>query len=252
MTALDSADLIDIHTHYQPPGWIRPGGDTSGAVGPEVLQDIDGLIAESNANGVSLRALNAPGESLFGPATDQTDVMDPSKISAVNEFLAETVEAHPGNFVGLATIDGYADDAGAEQTRYAIEELGLQGIVLDSSRYDRYLGSPEAYPTLELAAQLRVPVFVHPVGAPQADRLREVAGRSGNSVGRGLQNAVTILSAIDAGLPEKLPDLHIVFTTLGHASLLYAGDSLAEFKQAHGQAANIYIDTMRFNAPLVR
>lgn len=245
MTAIDDAGVLDIHTHWRPVGWkAAPLVDGE----PDLREDLDGLAAESAANGIDLRALSAPVEQLFGPDGDVAS----AAINGVNEYLAEAVGQRPG-FLGLATVDAYSGERGAEQARYAIEQLGLQGIVLDSSRHSRFLSSPEAFPTLELAAQLRVPVFVHPVQAPQADVLREVAGRAGNSAGRGLQNAVAFLSALHADLPSRLPELHLVFTTLGHGGLLYAADQLAEYRAQTGTAgANLYFDTMRFSAPELR
>ncbi|EIV96248.1 putative TIM-barrel fold metal-dependent hydrolase [Frankia sp. QA3] len=251
MTSLDEAKVLDIHTHWQPVGW--QGGASASALGlgePDPREDLAGLAAESRGAGVDLRALSAPVESLFGPSGN----IESARVNAVNEDLAEQLRSHD-RFLGLATVDAYAGEDGAEQARYALEELGLHGLVLDSSRHAKFLGSPEAFPTLELAARLGVPVFVHPVQPPQAEVLLEVAGRPGSSAGRGLQNAVAFLSALHADLPTRLPNLHLVFTALGHGALLYAVDELAEHRSRLGDGsagANIYFDTMRFSAPLLR
>ncbi|WP_086055616.1 amidohydrolase family protein, partial [Protofrankia coriariae] len=250
MTSLDEATVLDIHTHWQPTGWTGWSNATWLAPGePDPREDLAGLAAESRDAGVDLRALSAPLESLFGPDGD----VEPARVNAVNEYLAERLDPHD-RFLGLATVDAYAGEAGAEQARYAIEELGLHGLVLDSSRYGKFPGSPEAFPALELAARLGVPVFVHPVQSPRAEVLRQAAGWPGNSAGRGLENGVAFLSALHADLPTRLPDLHLVFTALGHGALLYAVDELAEHCRRLGDGsagANIYFDTMRFSAPLL-
>lgn len=253
MNALTDASLLDIHTHYRPKGWIatrEPGPLVAPLPGstPEALEDLEALATTSDEAGVALRALSATVESLFGrEAKPET-----STVNSVNEYLAEAVQGDPDHFLGLGTVDAYSGDDGAEQTRYAIEVLGLHGLVLDSSRYDRYLSAAEAFPTLELAAELGVPVLVHPFAAPQAKHLVEVAGRPGNSVGRGLQNGVSFLSALHADLPARLPDLHLIFTTLGSGAVLFAAEKLAEYRDANGRAANLYFETTRFNAPLLR
>ncbi len=248
MSSLDHAYVLDIHTHWRPAGWQH--SSSLDADEPDPREDLDALAAETVANGIDLRALSAPLEQLFGPDGD----VGTAEINGVNDNLADAVRDRPG-FLGLATVDAYSGEAGAEQARYAIDELGLHGIVLDSARHGRFLGSPEALPTLELAARLAVPVFVHPVAAPQVDALRQVAGRAGNSAGRGLQNAVAFLSALHADLPNRLPDLQLVFTTLGHGGLLYAADQLAQYRAQSGDGtlgANLYFDTMRFSAPVLR
>ncbi|MDG4667604.1 amidohydrolase family protein [Mycobacterium sp. 236(2023)] len=248
MANLDESYVLDIHTHWRPADWRRSPSLTDGEADPR--EDLDALAAESVANGVSARALSAPVEQLFGPHGDVAT----ADVNVVNEHLAEIVGKRQ-NFLGLATVDAYAGDAGAEQARYAIDDLGLHGIVLDSARHGTFLGSPEALPTLELAALRGVPVFVHPVAAPQVEILRAVAGKAGNSAGRGLQNAVAFLSALNADLPTRLPDLHLVFTTLGHGGLLYAAEQLARYRAEAADGtlgANLYFDTMRFSAPVLR
>ncbi|MET0901306.1 MAG: amidohydrolase family protein [Mycobacterium sp.] len=243
MPTLDDAYVLDIHTHWRPARWQRSATLADGEADPR--ENLDGLVSESADNGIDLRALSAPVEQLFGPDGDVTT----ADINIVNETLLSEVRNRPG-FLGLATVDAYSGEEGAEQARYAVTELGLHGLVLDSSRHSRFLGSPEAFPTLELAAGLGVPVFVHPVAAPESDVLRAVAGRAGNSAGRGLQNAVAFLSALHADLPTRLPDLHLVFTTLGHGGLLYAAEQLAVYRGS--EAPNLYFDTMRFSAPVLR
>lgn len=254
MPALPDAALIDIHTHYRPRGWTGPAASDRpipAAIPEETFADLAGLASESAAAGVELRALSAPVEQLFGPTAD----VPTTAIYEANEYLAEAVRERPGQFVGLATVDAYACDAGAEQARYAIEQLGLHGIVLDSSRHDRYLSSAEAFPTLEAAADLAVPVLVHPVNSPQAKKLVAAAGRPGNSIGRGLENGVSFLSALHADLPRRLPHLHLIFTALGNGALYFAVDQLAAYHDEHSDDApkpNIYFDTTRFSPPLLR
>jgi len=251
MSHLADAQLIDIHAHFRPKGWkvdppYRP--ISFPAELQATLTDLPALASDSARSGVSLRALSAPVEQLFGPEGDIPSHL----IHATNYYLAEVVRKHPGAFLGLATVDAFSGEAGAEQTRYAIEELGLHGIVLDSSRNDRYLSSPEVYPTLELAAELRVPVFVHPVAANEAELFTSAAGRNGNSLGRGLQNGISFLSALHAELPTRLPDLQLVFTALGNGALYFAADALADYRAEHGFSPNLFFDTTRFNPALIR
>ena len=85
---------------------------------------------------------------------------------AMNDDLAALVARHPGRIHGLASVDAYDGDRAAREAERAIRELGLRGLFVDCARGDLLIDAPQARPTLEVAARLGVPVFVHPV-APQ-------------------------------------------------------------------------------------
>jgi predicted TIM-barrel fold metal-dependent hydrolase len=95
-------------------------------------------------------------------------------------------------------------------------------------------------------------VFVHPVAANEADLYSTAAGRNGNSLGRGLQNGISFLAALHADLPERLPDLLLIFSSLGNGALYFAAEQIATFRATHGQSPNLYFDTTRFQPALLR
>src|SRR5262249_27239829 len=85
---------------------------------------------------------------------------------AVNDERAALVARHPGQIYGLGCVDGYDGDQSAREAERAIGKLGLRGLFIDCARGDLLVDAPQVRPTLEVAAKLGVPVFVHPV-APQ-------------------------------------------------------------------------------------
>jgi predicted TIM-barrel fold metal-dependent hydrolase len=87
-------------------------------------------------------------------------------IMAMNDHLAGLVARYPGRIHGLASVDAYDADRSAREAERAIRDLGLRGLFVDCARGDLMIDAPQARPTLEVAAKLGVPVFVHPV-APQ-------------------------------------------------------------------------------------
>jgi predicted TIM-barrel fold metal-dependent hydrolase len=96
-------------------------------------------------------------------------------------------------------VDAFAGESAAREAERAIGELGLSGLVIDSSRGGLFLGDKSVRPTLEVAARHRVPIFVHPVAHPNSDVLIAGAGKNGNSLGRGLMNGVAFLSLTRSG-----------------------------------------------------
>lgn len=117
--------------------------------------------------------------------------------------------------------------------------------MIDSSRGGKFIAGPTVRPTLDVAARHKVPVFVHPVAHPNAEALLKGAGNLGNSLGRGLLNGVAFLSVIKSSLLDDLPDLHLVFATLGLGAIVQAarGGIYDRAERAIGRRPNIYFDT---------
>lgn len=246
---------IDIHAHYRqpgqpvppPPSWYSEERRRRQLRNNEIVQSFDRIIEVSDAAKVDVRVLSLPAASRF--ADFDTTPPHLAEISKLNDYLAEGVRAHPGRLLGLATVDAFAGEDGAAEVRRAVDELGLSGIVVDSAKADVFLGAPETVPTLQEAAHLGVPVFVHPTGTSLTPGLIEQAGQLGSSYGRGLANGVALLSLIHRGLLDEIPGLRVVFTTLGIGALGIAGT----WRARGGLAADdgrwqVYFDTMGFDA----
>lgn len=247
-------DIVDIHTHLWPPAW-GPGGKyakPAGSFSPEIYRKIttpSALIDEFRAAGVSLAVVTATIESLFGAEGP----VDFGAIAEANDWLASLVAAE-SSLAAFAVTDVFAGEQAAQEAERAIVELGLTGLVIDSSRGGKFLADPSARPTLEVAARHRVPVFVHPVAHPNSDVLIAGAGMLGNSLGRGLMNGVAFLSVIQSSILEDLPDLHLVFATLGLGGIVQAarGGLYGRAERQRQPRPNIYFDTMGADPAIVK
>jgi predicted TIM-barrel fold metal-dependent hydrolase len=246
---------IDIHVHYRhpeqetppPPAWASEERRREIQHHYEQIASFDRIVEESDAARVDVRVLSLPAASRFADFDSAPPHL--REISELNDFLADGIRQHPGRLLGFATVDAFTGEHGARETRRAVEELGLSGIVVDSSKADVFLGAPESVPTLEEAALLGVPVFVHPTGTSLTPVLAEHAGILGNSFGRGLANGTALLTLIHRGVLDRIPNLRIVFTTLGAGALMIAGTWRAHEALSSGNGRwEVYFDTMGFDA----
>jgi len=244
-------DIVDIHTHLWPPAW-GPGGaheKKSFGFSPEIYRKItspDALVSEFAEAGISLGVVTTTIESLFGAEGP----VDQSALPEVNDWLADLAAAHP-SLASFAVVDAFAGDAAAQEAERAIGRLGLSGLVLDSSRDGKFLADPAVRPTLEVAARHGVPVFVHPVAHPNSDILIAGAGTLGNSLGRGLMNGVAFLSVLQSGVLDDLPELNLIFATLGLGAIVQAARG-GKYGRDSEERPNIYFDTMGDDPRIVR
>ena len=247
-------DIVDIHAHLWPPAW-RPGGKyekPAAAFAPEIHRKITSpqtLVDELEHNGVSLAVVTATIESLFGLEGS----VPLAAVRQANDWLAALSREYP-TLAGFAAIDAFAGEEAAREAERAIVELGLSGLVIDSARDGKFVADASVRPTLEVAARHKVPVFVHPVAHPNAEGLIKGAGNLGNSLGRGLMNGVAFLSVIQSSLLDDLPDLHLVFATLGLGAIVQAarGGIYGRGERTARRRPNIYFDTMGYDPDIVR
>lgn len=244
-------DIVDIHTHLWPPAW-GPGGaheKKSFGFSPEIYRKItspDALVSDFAEAGISLGVVTTTIESLFGPEGPVDDAVLPE----VNDWLADLAASH-SSIASFAVVDVFGGEKAAEEAERAIGDLGLSGLVIDSSRAGKFLADATARPTLEVAARHGVPVFVHPVAHPNSDILIAGAGTLGNSLGRGLMNGVAFLSILQSGLLDELPDLNLIFATLGLGAIVQAARG-GKYGRDSSERPNIYFDTMGDDPRIVR
>jgi predicted TIM-barrel fold metal-dependent hydrolase len=253
---MSKLNIVDFHTHFLPSGWevYRAPGRSVDPLWQRVgtrISDLDALIADSDAAGISQRVI---GVALAMVAAPDADLRDVSR--RLNDDLAATVARHPDRLFALATVDAFDGEAAAKEARRAILNLGLSGLFLDSAKGDRLLDAPEARPVLKVAAELGVPVFVHPINPePLATQLCGL-GRLGTRLSRGTINAAAAIALVTSGVFEELPDLRAVITALGVSALALTGpfgELPSIFADAPaGQRRHLYIDIMPAEARFIR
>jgi predicted TIM-barrel fold metal-dependent hydrolase len=259
MTDTASLRAIDFHTHHIPARFEVTAGRTAPAnqqqrwqALAQKLADEALLMKDIRDGAVSARVVNIPAQLIAGP-----DGRVPHEtIVAINDELAALVARYPGQIYGLASVDGYDGDVSAREAERAIRELGMRGIFMDCARGEMMIDAPQTRPTLEVAARLNVPVFVHPV-APQA-LTRQMApyGVVGTLFARGTTNSASLIALVEGGVFSQLPGLRVVVTAIAFGGLAMAAALESESRLDSGTIAvlrrNVWIDTMWPQPALIR
>ena len=251
--------IVDFHNHYMGPSWTltnlanvpppaRPVWEKINAN----LQSESALIASVESAGMAARVINMPTAFI----EDADGKVPADATQRINDRMAEVCARHPGKLHGLATVDAFSGDAGARELTRAVKELRLRGAFVESARSDLLLGDKETRPMLKAAADLGVPVFVHPQTDPQLHKRFSRTGRIGLRLARGTINNAALINMLESGAFDEAPKLQLVVTTLALGGLMLAG-GFGDGARIRSDAPaltrrHVYVDTMGINPVTVR
>ncbi|MEH7245872.1 amidohydrolase family protein [Neobacillus niacini] len=135
-----------------------------------------------------------------------------------NNFIASVVNKYPDRFIGMGTVPLQDVKQAAVEMERAVKELGIKGIQIGSNVNGLNLDDDSLYPFFEAAAEMNVPLFVHPWATLGRERLQRF--NSMYTVGMPSETALAAGSIIMSGMLDKLPNLKICFAH-GGGSLPY-------------------------------
>ncbi|MGC2652176.1 MAG: amidohydrolase family protein [Mycobacterium sp.] len=131
----------------------------------------------------------------------------------VNEEYATLITDHPGRFGAFAAIPADHPDSALVEIEYALDVLGLDGVLLSSNAAGHYFGGDFYEPILAELTRRQVPGFVHPAECPHI----EVLGfsRPSSIIEFPCDTARTITDAIYSGVFQRHPRLTLILAHCG-------------------------------------
>lgn len=165
--AASAAHRIDVHTHYfggSVGAFLDAGFRPAGGYRFSVQWTVEEALGFMARHGIGAQVLSVP----LTPGGSAGDPHIARRFARrVNEELAELIRAHPGRFGGFAAVPGdEGPDGMLEEIEYALDTLGLDGVLLTSNVRGLYFGMAAYEPVLAELARRAVPVFVHPTDSP--------------------------------------------------------------------------------------
>jgi predicted TIM-barrel fold metal-dependent hydrolase len=164
----DDYDWIDLHHHIIPEFYVKALADRgitelSGVPVPtysteQCLKDMDKVGIDKAILSIPSSGIRIKNNEFFSNLTRKT-----------NTHLAKVVRKHPTRFGAMASMPLQNIDAAFSELEYALDELHLDGVVLQSNYDGLYLGDPELEEFFTELNRRRVVVFVHPDDPPFAD-----------------------------------------------------------------------------------
>jgi predicted TIM-barrel fold metal-dependent hydrolase len=243
--------IVDFHNHHLDPSWTMNNPALPPAVTAN-MQNANALLASVESAGITARVINSP--TAFIESADGS--VPPDATRRINDQIAELCGKNAKKLYGLATVDAFSGDAGAREVTRAVKDLGLRGLFVESAKRDLLLGDKQSRPVLAAAANLGVPVFVHPQTDPQLHERFSKTGRVGVRFARGTINGAALINMLESGAFDEIPKLQLVVTTLAFGAVLLAagfGDGQRIRSDAPALTRrHVYIDTMGLHPATIR
>jgi len=160
--------LIDTHLHFYPPEyqklWLGYEDARKQPHFPgQVAWTREKLVDDMDSNGVRtgiLSIASTPGVWFDLGAAEANRIA-----RSCNDYAADMMRDHPGRFGLFATLSMLDIDATLKEIEYAIDTLKADGIGLQTSYGDKWLGHAAYRPVLEELNRRKAVVYVHPLVA---------------------------------------------------------------------------------------
>jgi predicted TIM-barrel fold metal-dependent hydrolase len=211
---MSEPDRIDVHHHILPDDYtaaLSNIGQTNVGGVEFPKWDVGRTLEVMDTHGIAtaVTSISAPGVH-FGDAVFARDLA-----RRCNEISARLVADHPQRFGALAALP-LPDVTGAlSEVEYALDTLGLDGVVLLASAGGRYLGDPGFDELLSELNRRRAIVFIHPTVPPgsQAEQL----GIPDPILEFIFDTTRSVAHLIVSGTLERCPEIRFILSHAGGA-----------------------------------
>lgn len=146
-----------------------------------------------------------------------------------NDLVAEAVARRPERFQGFAALPTPAPREAPRELERAVRDLGLKGAMLCGRTREKNLDHPDFWPIFDCAAELGVPLFIHPQIPQQAVRDACYSGfgaeldlaLAGPGLGWHYEAGLQFVRLALAGVFDRFPGLQIILGHWGEVVLFY-------------------------------
>ncbi|KVL13689.1 amidohydrolase family protein [Burkholderia sp. MSMB1826] len=227
--------IIAIEEHVLPEAvrqaWSTlPGGDdgtlalNTGQLGERLADLAEQRLALMDETGVDVQVL-----SLTTPGLNNLGHHGIELARRVNDLLANTVAANPSRFQALAVLPFADGEDAARELWRSVEELGCKGAILYGRVGEKNLDHAMFNPTFACAADLGVPLLIHPQ-IPQASvRSAYYAGMGAQmdlalstfGIGWHYEAGMQFVRMVVAGVFDRHPKLQVILGHWGELVMFY-------------------------------
>ena len=215
--------IVDVHAHYFPKEYndllLRIGGRslpeaaraiTARPIRNDELSGIPARLAQMDEAGVRMQVLSPAASPPY--ADKEADAVEAARL--INDRYAELARAHPGRFAAFVSLPLPHIDAALAEMARGLDELGMLGVSMTCSCFDRSTAEAEFEPLYEEMNRRGTVLNYHPIQngicSPMINDYRFTV-----SVGASLEDSAIVLHLIARRVPERFPAIKYVVPHLG-------------------------------------
>lgn len=204
--------IIDIHGHLSPPEAAKRFPM------PPSLTDVDGMLAARAQAGIDLTIIGSPvGAGAMARVPGVDNYAQPrDRLRGFHAWMSGLIGSFPDQLRGYVYANPFGDDDHLEGVRETLADPAFVGLITTSSVHGELLGSPRADSFFALAAEMGVPVLVHPPAEPIGTERVDDFGFV-EQIGRFGDVSMGMAMIAFAGWLDKYPGLRLIGATGGGA-----------------------------------
>ena len=211
---------IDVHAHYFPLEYLDRldlygGSHVTGLIRRMKLDSADfgGLedhFRNMDRSKVDMQILSASGQLPY--FAKESDAVDAARLG--NDIFARIVSDYPKRFSAFACTPLPHVRAAIEETRRALDDLGMVGVTTGTVVLGKSIADPAFDEFFAELNRRKAVLFIHPTGAALGSQLIE-SSKLIWPVGAPLEDTVCMLQFMQANFPSRFPDIKIILPHLG-------------------------------------
>jgi 2,3-dihydroxybenzoate decarboxylase len=174
------------------------------------VKNFEQRLKDMDDEGIDVQIL-----SLTSPGVQSIDDPEHAAKSAkeTNDSLAEMVSKAPTRFKAMAALPWINPSAAVEELQRSVNDLGAVGVMLNGHTKGAYMDDKTYWPVWEKAAELDVPVYLHPIQGQDWDNCAGYPELEQAAWGWAFETGTHFLRLVLSGLFDAYPTLTII---LGH------------------------------------
>ncbi len=150
-----------------------------------------------------------------------------------NEYAAKLVADYPGRFGSFAALTLPDIDGSLREIEYALDVLKADGIMLQTSYGNKWLGDPFFAPVFEELDRRHAVVFTHPTANTCCVSL--LPGISSAEIEYGTDTTRAIVRMVYSGSAKRYPNIRMTFSHGGGTMPYLIGRFVNRVSRSHGE-----------------